>query len=198
MPLTDSEIRSTVPRERPFKISDGGGLHILVNPNGSRLWRLKYRFQGKERLASFGSYPAISIKLARQRRDDFRRILATGDDPMAPRRGRTFEAVSLEWLDKHARHFKPAYRLATCAALNRTFCLISARSPSPPSKRPTSSRPPQDRKARCLRDGCEDARPCQPDIQVRHRLRLRQARSGRRFTRGTDAAQDDPPSGASG
>ena len=91
MALTYSEIRSTIPRERPFKISDGGGLHLLINPNGSRLWRLKYRFQGKERLASFGSYPAVTIKLARQRRDDFRRILATGDDPMAPRRGRTFE-----------------------------------------------------------------------------------------------------------
>jgi hypothetical protein len=91
---SDSEIRSTVPRDRPFKISDGGGLHLLINPNGSRLWRLKYRFQGKERLASFGAYPAVTIRLARQRRDDFRRI--PGDDPMAPRRGRTFENVANE------------------------------------------------------------------------------------------------------
>jgi len=121
MALTDSEIRSTVPRDRPFKISDGGGLHLLINPNGSRLWRLKYRFQGKERLASFGSYPLVTLKEARQRRDEYKRTVLSGDDPMAPRRGRTFESVAAEWIERHARGYKPAYKIATMRRLEQNL-----------------------------------------------------------------------------
>ena len=175
MAITNSEIRSTVPRERPFKISDGGGLHLLINPNGSRLWRLKYRFQGKERLASFGSYPAVTIRLARQRRDDFRRILATGDDPMAPRRGRTFENVATEWLERHARGFKPAYKLATRRRLEQNLFPDLGSKPIATIEAPDILRALRTIERRGAFGGCENARPCEPDFQVRHRLRLRQA-----------------------
>ena len=63
MPLTDLAIRKSAPRERPYKIADGGGLYLLVQPNGSKHWRLKYRFLGKEKLLSFGSYPSTMLSL---------------------------------------------------------------------------------------------------------------------------------------
>ena len=63
--LTDIAIKTAKPQDRPLKIFDGGGLFVMINPNGSKLWRLKYRHQGKERLASFGAYPIVSLKDAR-------------------------------------------------------------------------------------------------------------------------------------
>ena len=65
MPLTHFDIRNTKPADKPFKLSDGGGLFLLVQPNGSMLWRLKYRFVGKERALSFGAYPTVSLADAR-------------------------------------------------------------------------------------------------------------------------------------
>jgi hypothetical protein len=81
MPLTDTSVRNSKPKERPYKLADGQGLHLLVTPNGSRLWRLKYRVGGKEKLLSIGPYPAVSIKMAREARDNARRQLASGIDP---------------------------------------------------------------------------------------------------------------------
>jgi integrase len=81
MPLTDISVRTSKPKERPYKLSDGQGLHLLINPNGSRLWRLKYRVAGKEKLLSIGAYPAVSIKMAREARDKAKTLLATGEDP---------------------------------------------------------------------------------------------------------------------
>jgi integrase len=81
MPLTDTSVRASKPKERPYKLSDGQGLHLLINPNGSRLWRLKYRVAGKEKLLSIGAYPAVSIKMAREARDKAKTLLATGGDP---------------------------------------------------------------------------------------------------------------------
>ena len=66
MPLTDVAARNTKPGERPQKLFDGHGLYLLVQPQGTKLWRLKYRFAGKEKLLSFGSYPEVSLKEARQ------------------------------------------------------------------------------------------------------------------------------------
>jgi hypothetical protein len=65
MPLTHFDIRNTKPADKPFKISDGGGLFLLVQPHGAMLWRLKYRFLGKERTLSFGAYPVVSPADAR-------------------------------------------------------------------------------------------------------------------------------------
>ena len=69
MPLTDIAIRQAKATEKPFKLSDGGGLHLLVTPRGGKLWRLAYRFDGKQRQLAFGGYPEVTLKDARARRD---------------------------------------------------------------------------------------------------------------------------------
>ncbi|MBC9031150.1 DUF4102 domain-containing protein [Sphingomonas sp. JC676] len=66
MPLKELEVRYTQRRQRPFKLSDGGGLYLLVQPNGPKLWRLKYRFDGKEKLLSFGKYPEVALAAIRE------------------------------------------------------------------------------------------------------------------------------------
>ncbi len=81
MPLSDARLRSLKAVGRPTKLSDGGGLHVLVMPHGSKLWRLAYRFDGKQKLLALGSYPALSLGDARARRDEAKRLLATGNDP---------------------------------------------------------------------------------------------------------------------
>jgi integrase len=79
--LSDLTIRTARPTQKPFKLSDGGGLHVVVQPSGAKLWRLKYRFGGKEKLLSFGAYPAVALALAREKRDEAKKLLATGVDP---------------------------------------------------------------------------------------------------------------------
>lgn len=86
MPLTDTKIKSLKPKEKRYKVSDFDGLYIAVNPNGSKLWRLKYRFEGKEKLLSFGKYPYTTLQHARQLRDEARTLLAQGFDPSAERK----------------------------------------------------------------------------------------------------------------
>ncbi|RYE02125.1 MAG: DUF4102 domain-containing protein [Sphingobacteriales bacterium] len=95
------------PSDKPQKLFDGGGLYLLVQPTGGRLWRLKYRFGGKEKLVSLGTYPDTSLKEARERRDKARQELAQGIDPSSKRKAEksskaelaanSFEAVAREW-----------------------------------------------------------------------------------------------------
>ncbi len=113
--LTDTAIRRAKPRERPYKLADGGGLYLLVNPNGARWWRLKYRVEGREKLISLGVYPDVPLKDARERRDDARKLLASGVDPGAKRKAEksahadTFEAVAREWFDKFSAGWAPTH-----------------------------------------------------------------------------------------
>lgn len=86
MPLTDSAIKTAKPKEKPYKLSDAQGLYLLVNPNGSKLWRLKYRVGGKEKGLAFGAYPTVTLQQARQRRDEARQQLAQGETPASRRR----------------------------------------------------------------------------------------------------------------
>jgi integrase len=81
MPLSDTAIRAAKPRDRAYKMGDAGGLFLLVTPAGGRLWRLKYRFAGKEQTLAFGAYPDVTLKDARERRDEARRLLAAGRNP---------------------------------------------------------------------------------------------------------------------
>lgn len=81
MPLTDLKIRRAKPRSKPYKMSDGGGLFVLVKPGGGKLWQQKYRFLGKERLLSHGQYPAVTLAKARQKRDEAHTMLAEDRDP---------------------------------------------------------------------------------------------------------------------
>jgi len=75
-PLTDSAIRSLKAPDKALKLFDGGGLYLLVQPNGARLWRMKYRVDGREKLLSFGQYPDVPLRSARERRDEARRLIA--------------------------------------------------------------------------------------------------------------------------
>jgi integrase len=104
--LTDTAVRNAKPREKPYKLSDSGALYLLISPGGSKLWRFKYRVEGKEKLLALGAYPEIPLKQARDRRDDARRLLANGVDPGVKRQvekaaaGDTFEAIAREWFAK--------------------------------------------------------------------------------------------------
>jgi integrase len=112
-PLTDTAIKAARPRHKPYKLSDGAGLFLLVQPGGGRWWRLKYRFQGRELGMSLGTYPDTSLQLARQKRDDARRKLAEGRDPSAERQAArlaqtdTFAATASEWLEARRHAIKP-------------------------------------------------------------------------------------------
>jgi integrase len=105
MPLTDTQVRTARMLDRPYKLSDGRGLYLLVNPNGSRLWRFRYRLAGVEKLLSLGNYPDTSLQKARMKRDAARTLLADGGDPSAKRKAEkhaqsaTFAAVAEEWLE---------------------------------------------------------------------------------------------------
>lgn len=84
--LTDARCRAIKPAEKPVKHFDGGGLFLLVTPQGAKMWRLAYRLDGKPKTMSFGPYPEISLAQARQKRDAAKAMLRDGMDPMAPRR----------------------------------------------------------------------------------------------------------------
>lgn len=86
MGLTDTAIQRSRPAEKAYKLADGKGLYLLVNPAGSKLWRWKYRQEGREKLMPFGAYPAVSLAAARLRHAKARRLLAVGSDSMAERK----------------------------------------------------------------------------------------------------------------
>ena len=103
--LSDTTIRAAKPGDRPYKLFDTRGLYLLVVPAGGKWWRLKYRFGGKEKLLSLGTYPDVSLRAARERRDDARALLASGVDPSKDARQdqpASFEAVAREWCAKMA------------------------------------------------------------------------------------------------
>ena len=112
MALTATSIKNARTVDKPLKLFDGGGLYLLVNPNGARWWRFKYRYLGKEKLLSFGTYPDVSLKDARDRRDEARKQLAADIDPgehrkamkstLAVRSENSFEIVAREWFAKYS------------------------------------------------------------------------------------------------
>lgn len=83
--LTDAQVRKAAPREKPYKLADAGGLYLYVAPTGLRSWRMKFRFQGVEKLLTFGPYPDVPLSEARQRRDDARRQIRDHVDPSGAR-----------------------------------------------------------------------------------------------------------------
>jgi hypothetical protein len=84
--LTQLAVVKAAAKERPYKLSDGGGLHLLVQPNGKKVWRFRYRFANKENMLSFGAFPATTIAAAREKRDAARKLVEAGTDPSAQRR----------------------------------------------------------------------------------------------------------------
>ena len=113
--LSDTVIRSAKPREKPYKLADGGGLYLLVNRSGARCWRFKFRVNKVEKVLALGVYPDVSLKLAREGRDQARRLMANGVDPGAKRRAEKFapsngfEAVGREWFAKYSLTWAPAH-----------------------------------------------------------------------------------------
>ena len=113
MPLSDARCRDAKPAGRPQKLSDEGGLFLLVQPNGSKLWRLAYRFRGKQKALAFGKYPLVSLAEARTKRTNAKRLLADNIDPGEDRRRlkaasklsaeTTFSGIADEWLTKLRR-----------------------------------------------------------------------------------------------
>lgn len=95
MPLTDKKIQSLKPKAKPYKVADFDGLYINVSKAGSRLWRFKYRFEGKEGLLSFGVYPAVTLKEARDKRDAARSTLAKGVNPSVLKNEKKAQELSL-------------------------------------------------------------------------------------------------------
>lgn len=122
MALTDTEIRRSKPGDRPYKLFDSGGLHLLTTPSGGKLWRWKYRFDGAEKLMALGRYPEVSLAEARERRDAVRKRLANGIDPMAARMAEkaavkvvtdhTIEKIAELWLE-HWKGNKSLRHVAT-------------------------------------------------------------------------------------
>ncbi|MFM0684861.1 integrase arm-type DNA-binding domain-containing protein [Paraburkholderia strydomiana] len=110
MALTDVAIRNARPTGKTQRIWDGGGLYLEVTPGGSKLWRLKYRFDGKEKRLSFGRYPDVTLKDAREKRDEARKLLTNDTDPSEYRKAaraarlasaaNNFEAVAREWFER--------------------------------------------------------------------------------------------------
>ena len=111
--LNDTRVRSAKSREKAFKLSDERGLFLLVMPTGSRLWRLKYRVNGREKLISLGAYPDVTLKRAREKRDAARRLIADGIDPSVQRKAeraalaQSFEGVAKEWLELQTKSLAP-------------------------------------------------------------------------------------------
>lgn len=111
MSLSDIALKNAKPIAKPYKLYDEGGLFIQITPNGGKWWRFKYRFDNKEKLLSLGTYPEITLKTARDKRDDARQQVANGIDPSEARKAKklsregnlanSFEVVAREWLASH-------------------------------------------------------------------------------------------------
>lgn len=138
MPLIDLKIKKAKPSDKPRKLADGGGLFVLVTPAGGKLWRLKYRFGGKEKLLAFGAYPEVTLARARELRDDAKRALADGIDPGALRKinkahaaacaANSFEVVARSWFAKAYADKAETTRTKTLTRLEQdVFPWIGAR-----------------------------------------------------------------------
>ncbi len=109
MTLTDTAIRNAKPGKKLIKLSDGGGLHLLIQPHGTKLWRMGYRINGKQKTLAFGVYPTVTLAQARVQRDAAKKILEDGGDPSVQRkidkqaRGNSFRLVAEELIDKMKR-----------------------------------------------------------------------------------------------
>ena len=127
MSLTDTGIRRSKIIDKPYKMFDSRGLFLLVSPNGGKWWRFRYRFEGKEKLISLGTYPDVSLEEARELREAERKKLAKQIDPSSNRKKTkaaltakqkdSFETVAREWIDKSAAVWSLSYKKAITQSL---------------------------------------------------------------------------------
>ena len=129
MKLNARQVDAAKPKEKAYKLADGAGLYLEVVPSGSRYWRMKYRFNGKEKRMAFGVYPAVSLAQARALRDEAKKKLAEGIDPSfakkeeklvrAVRLHNTFQAVALEWHGTKVSRWSEGYASDIIEAFNK-------------------------------------------------------------------------------
>lgn len=135
--LTDTAIRTAKPKDKPYKLADEKGLYLLINQTG-KYWRLKYRFAGKEKLLALGVYPEISLKEARAKRDDARKVLEGNKDPaMVKRQAKlaakraaedSFEAIAREWIDQQSERWTADHSARVLLSLEQdAFPALGAR-----------------------------------------------------------------------
>ncbi|MCD6039487.1 MAG: intA [Gammaproteobacteria bacterium] len=115
MALTDIKVKNAKPKEKPYKLADAEGLFLLVTPKGAKYWRLKYRFNSKERVLAFGVYDRVTLADARSKRNEARDLLIKGIDPGALKQQKkqsgkitaenSFEAIAREWLAKFSTNW---------------------------------------------------------------------------------------------
>ena len=138
MALTDTQLRKAKPGEKPVRLSDGGGLSLEVTSSGGKWWRFRYRFDGKEKLLSMGTYPEIGLKEARDKREAARKLIAGGTDPGAMRKAEkaarkaaalnSVEAVSRAWLKHRASAWKPGtYAAIEASLVNDVFSELGSK-----------------------------------------------------------------------
>lgn len=138
MALTDLQVKNAKPTIKSFKLSDGGGLFMLVHTNGGRYWRLAYRFDGKQKTLALGVYPDVSLADARERREQARKLLANDTDPgevkqeqkarIAALSEHSFEIIAREWFAKHSPNWKENHSSKILARLeNDMFPWIGTR-----------------------------------------------------------------------
>lgn len=129
MSLTDVQIRNAKPANKQYKLAAGKGLYLVVSAKGGKWWRVRYRFAGKQKELSVGTYPDVSLKLAASRRDDIRQKLENGIDPSKERKlqkitakhanERTFEVIARDWIDKFGADWTDKYRKLTTSRLEQ-------------------------------------------------------------------------------
>ena len=125
MPLTNLRVEKAKPKEKPYKLADERGMYLLIHPKGGKWWRLDYRYQSKRKTLSLGTYPDVSIKVARKKRDDTRSILDGGVDPAYYRKSNkelsadSFEAVAREWYQKFEGQWAKSHASKTLGRLEK-------------------------------------------------------------------------------
>jgi integrase len=138
MGLTDTRVRNSKPQAKSYKLSDGGGMYLLVKPSGARYWRLDYRLAGKRRTLALGVYPITTLSGARTQRDEAHRLLARDIDPNATKKAKrraakiarenTFESIAREWIANQRHRLSPRYSALILARLEADiFPQIGAR-----------------------------------------------------------------------
>lgn len=139
MKLSALDAKNAKPKEKPYKLADGAGLHLLVQPNGNRFWRYRYRYAGVEKMLALGEFPIISLADARRKRDDAKRLLAEGKDPGLERKlekiasaeaaKNTFGVVAKEYLERLAANGAAEQTLKKNSWLLQDLCKPIARRP---------------------------------------------------------------------
>ena len=134
--LKEFQVKNAEPGEKEYRLSDGGGLYLVVTPSGGKLWRWSYEFNGKEKLLSYGVYPAVTIAVAREEHEKARALKRQGIDPAAAQQAKkreeeekkqdssmpTFNALTKEWLDTWSKKKSERYVGTVKSRLDRDHC----------------------------------------------------------------------------